>query len=212
MSALLLLSQIMASGRTPHPFLVEEACSEAIEKGRIDIAIAISDAWPSTYDEGPQPTEAPDGDSPEVPPEESEDSPHMPSPLKGVSEEAWNDFVSAMKTEDPSFSTEKYLGAFRYRKERFAELGVTGTTYDDQYEAFKRDMVSQYTQGRAKILIDKYAGLPLKGDEQTIITSSGILALVKAAGPRAETWIVDTDTRTKYPGTTSLFNRANGIF
>ncbi len=222
MSALALLQQVIESGRVPDPFLVEDACSEALAFGRVDLAIAISDAWPSDYetqttiqDESP-PT--PESETQVSPPDSSPvpssgDFPRMSSPFKGVTDDAWNDFVDAMRTEVPTFSTEKFVGAFRYRRQRMTDLGVViDDNYDHQYDAFKRDMEIQYSQGNAKTLIDKYAGFPLAGDEQTIITPSGILALVKAAGPKAEDWITKPDTRSKFPGTSKLFQQANGIF
>lgn len=222
MNALEELQRVIRSGNQPDEYLVEEACSEAFAYGRVDLAIAISEAWPSTYGEDPQEEPSPDPPSPsadgedksDIPPTESkppEGFPRVSSPLKGVTDDAWNEFVDGMRTEEVSFSTEKYIGAFRYRKERFVALGG-GDGYEKQYDAFQRDMVAQYTQGRAKALIDKYAGLPLPGEEGTIVTPSGILALAKAAGPKAESWITDKDIRKDFPGTTGLFNTVNGIF
>lgn len=217
MSALRHLQDVIRSGRQPNPFLVEEAVCEAIEHDQMELAIAIDDAWPSSYEEDYQESETPVV-SPEDPPSPPavetptpDSSPHVTSPLKGVPDDAWDDFVGAMKTEDPSFSTEKYVGAFRYRKERFIELGGKDG-YDSQYDVFKRDMETQYTQGRAKALIEKYAGHPLQGEHGVIVTSSGLLALWKAAGPRAESWLEKPETRTQFPGTSALFARANGIF
>jgi len=223
MSALEELQRVIRSGNQPDEYLVEEACFEAFAYGRSDLAIAICEAWPSVYEEDsredattdgpPSPSDGSD-ESKDIPPTDSEQPesfPRVPSPLKGINDDAWNDFVDGMRTESVSFSTEKYIGAFRYRKERFVALGG-GDGYEKQYDAFKRDMEAQYTQGRAKALIDKYAGHPLPGEDGTVITSSGILALAKAAGPKAESWITDPAIRKDFPGTTGLFNVVNGIF
>lgn len=45
------------------------------------------------------------------------------------------------------------------------------------------------------------------------ITLSGIVGLVSAAGMRgAVKWMNSESDRTKYPGTTQVFNQMNGLF
>ena len=54
----------------------------------------------------------------------------------------------------------------------------------------------------------------IKIDNDThVLTASGMLGLLKSGGPKgAEKWLDAQEERSKYPQTTNVFLRTNGIF
>jgi hypothetical protein len=59
----------------------------------------------------------------------------------------------------------------------------------------------------------KFGGVIGKKLGETTVTLSGLLAVAHVAGIRGlETWLRDAGVRAKFPGTTGLFNKANGLF
>lgn len=146
------------------------------------------------------------------------------SPIDGVSNDEWGAFVDKLKTQTADYSTEKHIGAYHHHRERLTQLGIDPATLADetsQYQAIERDL-SAYRNSERK-LIDDYGGelidIPgtnaanADGSNVHCVTMSGILGVVKAAGPKnARAWFKNAKDRADHPKTTEMFLRTNGLF
>lgn len=135
----------------------------------------------------------------------------LKSPLDGVSDEDWMDFVARMRTKAPGYKSEKYLGQYEQNRGRLKQLGVAEPqTPEQEYEALAKD-VSAHAQDSAD-LISQWSGdvVTVNGGEHPVC-ASGILGLLKSAGPEgARSWLKNVEDRTKFPKTTEAFLRTNG--
>lgn len=155
------------------------------------------------------------------------------SVIPGVSDEAWTDFVFAVKTAGKrSVSASNCFGMFEMRVKRLADFGVVKDlsctrstsgrmvwegkfvaplTRDEflgsaplQYRVFC-DSMKDYL----KRLRNGQVALP-EGGLPTDVSVSGALAVLHRCGPNGlVTW---ADESRRFPDTVALFNRANGIF
>ena len=131
-----------------------------------------------------------------------------PAPLPGVSPEQWGSFVRCMKGR----GGEKGLGMFKMNPARLKKLGVKSFPKDTkgQYELFAHDMREQAKAVLVSPYLRNAVGQEVGG---TVISLSGVLALMKQAGPKgAVSWLKKPKDRKKFPNTTEAFNASNGIF
>jgi hypothetical protein len=142
------------------------------------------------------------------------------SPLPGVSDEAWRQFVALLARESPAFSSSRHVGQYRQRRERLAEFGIDPQTIHGsavaQRQALDTDLVDAHHHAAAGGVLADRLGRPLvvPGHEGTaVITLSGVLGVIQCAGlDGAVGWLESPSDRRRYPHTTQAFLRTNGIF
>lgn len=140
-------------------------------------------------------------------------TPSRACPLDGVDPACWMEFTEALRTRKPQWASDNHLGAYEHRRSRLKQLGIPETTLADeegQYQALCAD-ISDYAKSS---LLQKWAGqaIDIDGVNHTI-TASGVLGLLKAAGPKgAEGWLNSSEDRKRFAGTTDVFVRCNGRF
>lgn len=193
------------------PGLVRLALIESHRKGDMGTfnAIALLFRKPEAKQE-----EAKDAEETETVEGASEETSEIKSPIEGVSDGDWMDFVSKLRVREPSYSTNTHLGAYEHNRSRLQSLGFSEPleSEQEQYSALVEDLTDHYSNARP--LIDEFCGdsVTLDGNEVPI-SMSGVLALLKAGGVQgAEKWLRDPQARANYPRTKDLFLRANGCF
>lgn len=220
-------------------WIVDEAIAEAYDCGDWEVVTKLTNAFGSPDIDSVEDQETPDPDahpgdgdepsdeeqepgdeeasfmdgSPAASPSPSAPAPSAASPFKGVDDETWSQFVSAMATQKPDYDGAKHVGRFHQSKDRLSQLGIEDvSTPEKQYEAFKADI--QDLRDKAASLISSYECTPVEIDgQEKVITMSGILALAKSAGvENAESWLTNPKDRAKFPKTTEMFSKANGMF
>lgn len=128
------------------------------------------------------------------------------SPLEGVEDESWTEFVTLMgnpKTVGKE-ALSGHLGLFLFHPLRLNRLGITGDG------RFLRSPAAQY---RALVMsCEDYSPL-LKRSVTEKQTLSGLLGVAHRAGLRgARKWIKSDDDKAKHPFTTATFELVNGVF
>lgn len=213
-------------GVQPDPWLVNEAIVESLHYGDTTTAGFLSEMFceaPVSQDENP-PAEsvvvsdsasAEKGDAPAASSPSSEPR-SFSSPIKGVPDLDWGSFVESMRVADPSFADEKYVGSFHLNRKRLGQLGIAPEALADneqaQIEAFTADVMDHFEKHKNKIA--PYIALPIKIDgSDHVVSLSGMLGLLKAAGPKnAVEWIQNEESRDRFPYTKQLFLKCNQQF
>jgi hypothetical protein len=142
------------------------------------------------------------------------------SPLGGVSDAAWREFVMRLEREAPAFSSSRHVGQYRQRRERLAELGIRPDAIHGsavaQRAALDADLADAHGHATAGGLISEHLGraITLPGhDGPEVITLSGLLGVIQCAGLEgAVGWLERPGDRKRYPHTTRAFTRTNGVF
>ena len=128
------------------------------------------------------------------------------SPLEGVDDGAWTEFVTLMgnpKTVARE-ALSGHLGLFLFHPLRLNRLGITGDG------RFLRSPAAQY---RALVLSCTDYHPFLKPKVTEVQTLSGLLGVAHRAGLRgARKWIKSDDDKAKHPFTTATYELVNGIF
>lgn len=222
------LPQVLASGRNPSPILLEAAYNEARLQRDAQAMGLIEQLYLQLV--GPQVGAAPAALEKQVTPEEFEDvtarppaaaapavaAPPTLCPIPDVEQTNWVAFLSALRTKEPDYRSENHLGSYEHNRRRLRQLGIDEgqlANADGQYRALCHDLADYHE--RCKQLIDNHAGdvVEVPGKGPTPVTLSGILALLKTAGINGATgWLTRPEDRTKFTGTTEVFNRCNGCF
>jgi len=203
------LNRVITSGVTPQRWLVNEAMREAFDMKDWRALSAI--AGSIAFETQSPPSETSD----DAPPIDASKPPPSSSPFEGVDEQEWSEFLDRFKTKEPSFKTERAVGAYHHNVERLNQLDIDPATLSDessQRAAIAKDLV-EYRRSERK-LIDDFGGdqVDIEGQVHPI-TISGILGVIKAAGPRnARQWFKDPADREAHPHTTETFLRTNGVF
>lgn len=144
---------------------------------------------------------------------------HSPQPqaatVQDVSPEEWRDFLLCFKTREPSYKGERHIGAFEQSARRLSQLGIDAaalTSEEMQMQALDKDL-NNYLQSSERLLNDFTGESVTVEGEKVAVTRSGILALLKAAGPAgAKGWLTEEHQRKAFPHTTEIFKRGNGRF
>lgn len=139
-----------------------------------------------------------------------------PSPVvQDVSPDEWKEFLLCFKTREPSYKGERHIGAFEQSARRLSQLGLDPTALTNeeaQYQALDKDL-NNYLQSSERLLNDFTGESVSVNGEKVCVTRSGILALLKAAGPAgAKGWLTEEHQRKTFPHTTEIFQRGNGRF
>lgn len=127
----------------------------------------------------------------------------------------WREFLLCFKTRDPSYKGDRHFGAFEQSTRRLSQLGWNPeglTTEESQLQALDADLKDYL--GSSERLLNDFTGesVDVNGNK-VCVTRSGILALLKAAGPAgAKGWLTEPHQRKAFPHTTEIFNRGNGRF
>lgn len=219
-TALQKLHKVIRRGGRPSEWLISEAVSEAYRHGDYVLADKIlsafdkQEATPSEVPVSPPSGEVtsavPAAAAPGVPPAPEPRS--YSSPIEHVPDDEWSAFANAMRIHEPDFETDRHVGAFHQRKDRLKQLRLEpGKDEESQYRAFVADCLNHMEQ---KALINEYVTSVVKiGADEHVVTASGLLGLMKAAGPKnAVHWITHPEEQDKFPKTTDIFLRCNNIF
>jgi len=207
--ALDMLRSVVSSGMDVPDQLVSDALADAYDKGDLETGLSIATLiLPPEHTVDPVAGACEPESSPPTPPPTP--SPLPPSPLPGISNEEWGDFLRSMETESPDYSSDVAAGCFRQRRDTCAAIPADR---EGQAAAFSAYMATAYQDQAPLINEHSTSEIPI-GSEKIIATPSGILAVIKSAGPKnARKWFTATsEKRAKYPETIKAFQRANGIF
>lgn len=142
------------------------------------------------------------------------------SPIPGVPDGAWRNFVVLLARESPQFSSSRHVGQYRQRRERLAELGINPASIADspeaQRSALDADLANAHQHAVDGELFAQHLGRPviLPGVEGALtITLSGVLGVIQCAGLEgAAGWLERANDRKRYPHTTQAFLHTNGVF
>jgi hypothetical protein len=142
------------------------------------------------------------------------------SPIPGIADHAWRDFVVRLERESPQFVSSRHVGQYRQRRERLAELGINPAVIQNSAEAQRQaldaDLADAHRHGVASELFAQHLGRPilLPGDDGSkTITLSGVLGVIQCAGlDGAAGWLERPNDRRRYPHTTQAFLHTNGVF
>jgi hypothetical protein len=139
--------------------------------------------------------------------------PSLKSPLEGVQDDDWMDFVARLRTKAIGFKSDKYLGQYEQNRKRLKQLGLAEpTNTDEEYEALAKDIATHAKESVG--LINTWSGdvVQVNGTDHPVC-ASGILGLLKYAGPEgAKSWLTHPEDRAKFPKTTEAFLRTNSCF
>lgn len=217
------LALCIKTGRPATRWLVSAAAAEACEAGDAPTLYYLSKHFSKVITPRREavPTEISDSEgNSEVPSSDEENDEFdgmgeqaLKSPIDGVGDEEWADFVSRLRTKEPGHKSDKYVGQYEQNRARLRQLGIAEPgTPDDEHDVLAKDMAAHAKSSAA--LINQWSGdvLTINGIEHPIC-ASGILGLLKSAGTDgAESWLTNESDRTQYPKTTEAFLRSNGCF
>lgn len=142
------------------------------------------------------------------------------SPIPGVADEAWQQFVSRLAREAATFSSSRHVGQYRQRRERLAEIGVDPEAIVGsdaaQRAAIDADICDALHHATEGGLVAEHIGRRIAvpgSDDLATITLSGMLGVIQCAGfDGAVGWLERQGDRRRYPHTTQAFMRTNGLF
>lgn len=145
------------------------------------------------------------------------------SPLPGISPDAWSAYRQALEREPATFDSARRVGRYALRKDRLRELGCNPdvlTTHPRATElqdaALAIDAVDSAKHLRDSGTLDAHIGraIALPGeDSPRRVTLSGLLGVAQVAGLEGCIgWLENPGDRKRFPHTTKMFQRANGVF
>lgn len=141
------------------------------------------------------------------------------SPLAGVHDDAWRQFVSRLEREPSTFISSRHVGQYRQRRERLETLGIDPAALlgssGAQRMALDADLTDAYGHASAGGLTE-HLGRPIlvPGHEAAqALSLSGLLGVIQCAGLEgAVGWLESLNDRRRYPHTTQVFLNTNGVF
>lgn len=141
------------------------------------------------------------------------------SPIAGISDDAWRQFVMCLAREESTFNSSRHVGQYRQRRERLADLDIDPEeilgSAEAQRMALDADLVDAHHHAVGGGLVD-YVGraVVIPGQAEPVtITLSGLLGVIQCAGlDGAVGWLEKSGDRKRYPHTTQVFTRTNGVF
>lgn len=142
------------------------------------------------------------------------------SPIDGVSDDAWRQFVRCLERESPQFSSARHVGQYRQCRDRLAELGIDPSTIHGSAQAQRSALDVDLADAQQRLAetgdLQRHCGrrIAVPGvEEAQIATLSGILGVVQCAGlDNAIEWLERQGDRKRFPHTTQVFLRTNGAF
>lgn len=239
-AALGLIDACLRTNVMPSPDLVTSAMRDAMTLGRPDVARFLFSVFGPSVQAATELASARNANPPPAPPghgpvqhASSRAAAPAPasapaqtvtvsgrsSPIDGVPNERWCELVDALECAPCELETASHVGAYRLRKDRLSELGVTAIAGDkpSQYKALEANLADSYKHLRDSGMLDRvneFVDVPTeRGVEKLPITLSGMLGVVQAAGLEgAVSWMDSAEDRRKFRGTTAQFMRTNGVF
>lgn len=142
------------------------------------------------------------------------------SPIHGVPDGKWREFVMLLERESPQFASTRHVGQYRQRRERLAELGINPHAIHGsaaaQRAALDADLANAHHHAAEGGLFSEHLrrSISVPGlDGTAAITLSGMLGVIQCAGlDGAVGWLERPNDRKRYPHTTQAFLRTNGVF
>lgn len=142
------------------------------------------------------------------------------SPIRGVPDHAWREFVMRLERESPHYTSARHVGQYRQRRERLAELGIDPRAIHGsaaaQRGALDRDLADAYHHAAEGGILGEHLRRAVTApglDGPTAITLSGLLGVIQYAGlDGAVGWLERPNDRKRYPHTTQAFVLTNGVF
>ncbi len=137
------------------------------------------------------------------------------SPIEGISNDDWSKFVTKLSRESPSYSTNRHVGMFHHRRDRLAELGIADVPdIEAQLKALEADMGDAHEHAQKSGLIEEYVSTTVDVDgTEHPVSLSGLLGVIQAAGLEgACEWLENPSDRKRFPKTTEIFLKTNGVF
>lgn len=216
--------RMMGSGQTPSTWLVNQAIREAFDIGDWSQVMNLTRQFhsddlvniPQTASDDSQPIDDNasliESDLHDIP-TSAETVAKVGSPFDNVDQDDWDYFVDQMRTKQPGWTSERHVGQFEQNKARLKSLGLPDPTDDDsEHQALANDM-ADYRESEYQLISDNAGDVVNIDGVDHAITESGILGLLKCAGPSgARSWLVNPDDRKRFPKTTETFIKVNGCF
>jgi len=203
-SALDTFNAYLRQGQEPPSFVAKLAHDEALSIGDAALAqqIAATFLAPSATASG----------SPTLPP--------MTSPIPGVADEPWNAFASVLAREPVDHDSNRRIGRYAASKSRLTEIGIDPTSIANssnaQDVALCADLADAHHHLAQSGELGKWIGHQIAipdSDDVLVLSLSGLLGVCSVAGLEgAIGWLRSKDERKRFPNTTNLFLRTNGIF
>src|SRR4029077_15051097 len=191
-SPMAVLSQILSTGQMPSPFVVQCAIAEAELLGRYDLSDTRTQQYgiPALQQQGgggdvapPAPTSSapsappapdsvpPSADTTTAPPQnDAGPMPDVPSPISGVADGAWSQFLGRLVREAPGFETQKHVGRYRHHKARLSEVGFDATVLAGdpglQDLALSTDVADCFRHLHASGTLDQVVNQPITMPDQ----------------------------------------------
>jgi hypothetical protein len=142
------------------------------------------------------------------------------SPIAEIPAAAWEAFVACLARESPAFRSARHVGQFRQRRERLLELGIDPAALQGdpraQRQALDLDLADAYQHAAASDLLADHLEreIVLPGQDGPVtLTLSGVLGVIQCAGLEgAVGWLEQAADRKRFPHTTQVFLRCNGLF
>ena len=142
------------------------------------------------------------------------------SPIPGVADDSWRTFVTYLAREAPTYSSGRSIGQYRQRRERLADLGIDPRSIIGsvvaQRAALDADLADAYNHAVRSGLVAEHVGrsIVVPGREGAeAITLSGLLGVIQCAGlDGAVGWLERPGDRKRYPHTSQVHLRTNGVF
>jgi len=223
-----LLDRVLASGQSPSDALLNAAYMEAEAKhdgqsmalieqlvSPIAVGADLSPAYEQPSEDVPMEYEDVSVKPPSAVPTNGNASQKQSVPVADVDPANWQSFVDALRTKAPDYRSDNYLGSYEHNRRRLRQLGIDESalgTADGQYAALCNDIADYLA--KCQQLIANHTGDVIEvNGKQVPVTLSGILSLLKAAGPKgAEGWLTRPEDRLAFPNTTECFLRCNSCF
>lgn len=181
------------------PVLATSLLDWALVHGRVDIVALLHQAFPE-LETSPAPT-----------PNDTEYHPDLPPPASAE----WGRLLAMLCTADPYYDAPNHIGAYQHHKRRvalFCDPVVLIGDLDLQTDVLTRDLHRLYGE-HSDVLQYLRTEVELPDTSTSVVSRSGLLALLKCAGPRgALNWLSIPKERIQFPTTTSIFALCNGIF
>jgi len=210
----------LQANQAPPAFVAQLAHDEALSIGDAALARSIAETFlaPSTQQTAPQvgATALEYGLAETA----ATDLVPMTSPIPNVSNDEWNAFAQALVRQAPTYDSPRRVGRYAACKSRLAEIGIDPATIlgsaNAQDMALCADLADAYRHLRESGELAKYVGARITipdADAPSTISLSGLLGVASVAGLEDVIgWLTSESDRKRFPNTTNLFLRTNGMF
>jgi hypothetical protein len=220
-SALQTYCAFMRMNQLPPPFVVDMAVREAISIGDHVLAAQISHIANHAMSPLSLPVPAVSSPSPQAPaaPVLQSRAP-VRSPIDAVSDAEWDALCGALVRDTPDAASDRRVGKYGASKTRLEQIGIEPASIlgssDAQDDALNADLAAAHAELDADGTLRKHIGRAIEVpdmDEPLTVSLSGVLGVASVAGVSgARNWLASEGDRKRFPFTTNLFLRTNGVF